>query len=214
MPSRLVRLALHAASAAALVVSAAPRPALAAPPELTAEEYKLFKEYQDALGDDRVQKIPAAKRMAAIAKNFGVKEKELTDAIAKGEKAGGGIVAQCEGEVKLLLEAGALKGRIRELKVDGSSGHVVTFVSWSTAGDKLEEEAATAALAAVKGAPISSTVAVWAYDPAGTKVFEAKIAAKAAATFKEERIPMFAAARYIKQFDDVKNAYKGTPPSN
>jgi hypothetical protein len=196
-----------------LALAGAPRVGLAAPPDLTAEEFKLHKEYRDALLDDRVQKIPEAKRLAAIAKNFGVKEKELAAAIAKGEKAGAKVAAECEAELKSLLEASALKGRVRELKVDDGASHVVTFVAWTTTGEKLEEEAALAALLAVKAAPITSTVAVWAHDTAGTKVFEAKIAAKAASTFKEERLAMFAAARYIKQFDDVKNAYKGTPPS-
>jgi hypothetical protein len=57
-------------------------------------------------------------------------------------------------------------------------------------------------------------VALWATDVTGRKVFEAKISADAAGRFNRERIGMFASARYIKQFEDVKNAYKGAPPAN
>lgn len=192
----------------------APR-ALAAAPDLTAEEYKLFHDYQAALTDERVTKLPEKKRLAAIAKNFKTTEKVLAAAVAKGEKAGADVAKSCETETRGRLDSGALKGRVREVNVDASAAHVVTYVSWTNEnGDKLEEEAAVAALAAAKGSPISSTIAVWAVDATGRKVFEAKISAGAAGRFNEERIPMFASARYIKQFEDVKNAYKGTPPAN
>lgn len=197
------------------VLALAAAPAKASPPELNAEEFKLFKDYQAALTDDRVQKMPEKKRLPAIAKNFKVSEKVLGAAIARGEKAGANVARECEAEAKRLIEAGPLKGRVKELKVDDTAPHVVTYVSWTNQdGNKLEEEAASAALAAAKGAPITSTVAVWAEDPSGRKVFEAKISGEAASRFNQERIPMFAVARYIKQFEDVKNAYKGTPPAN
>lgn len=203
---------LLAAVAAAVLSSA---PAKAAPPALTAQEFKLWKEYTAALQDERVQKIPEKKRMKAIADNFKVKEKELADAVAKGEQLGGGAAKASEDEVKTSLEAGALKGRIVEVDVDDSQSHVVTYVSWKNDdGAKLEEEAALVALVAAKGAPITSTVAIWALDAkSGRRVFEAKISAESASKFVEARLAMFASARYIKQFEGVKNAYKGTPPT-
>jgi hypothetical protein len=207
-PSRLLALVL-----AALALGA--RPSAAAPPDLTAEEFKLYSEYQAALTDERVQKMPEAKRLGAIAKNFKVSEKALSAAIARGEKAGAGVAKACEAEARAMLEAGALKGLVREVNVDAAAAHVVTYVSWTNMdGNKLEEEASAAALAAATGAPITSTVAVWAVDTAGKKVFEAKISASAASRFKLDRIPMFATKLYIKSFEDVKNAYKGTPPAN
>ncbi len=212
LPHTPLRNRLVAAALAALTFGA--RLAAAAPPDLTAEEFKLYAEYQAALADDRVQKLPEGKRLGAIAKNFKVPEKTLSAAIAKGEKAGPGVAKACEAEARALLEAGALKGLVREVNVDASAAHVVTYVSWTnTDGNKLEEEASAAALAAASGAPITSTVAVWAVDTAGKKVFEAKISASAASRFKLERIPMFATKLYIKSFEDVKNAYKGTPPA-
>jgi hypothetical protein len=45
-------------------------------------------------------------------------------------------------------------------------------------------------------------------------VFEAKISADAASRFSQEHIAMFARARYIRVFEDVRNAYNGTPPTD
>ena len=213
--STSTRRLLRHALAAGLALSLGIGRAHAAPPPLTADEFKLYREYQDALGDERVQKLPEGKRLGAIAKNFKVPEAKLAQAVKKGEEAGDKLAALCEGEAKALLDATALKGRVREVTTDTSHAHVVTYVSWTNEDEaKLDEEAALAALSAAKGAPLSSTVAVWALDVTGRKVFEAKISAAAASAFKLERIPLFAAARYIKQFEDVKNAYKGTPPAN
>lgn len=202
--------------AAALCLAGVARPALAAPPSLTAEEFKLWKDYVGALSDERVQKIPQKQRMAAIARNFKVKEKDLAAAVAKGEQEGPGAAKASEAEVRALFEASELKGLVTELRVDDTESHVVTYVAWKNSnGGKLEEEASLAALLVARGAPITSTVAVWAVDAAsGRKVFEAKIAAETAGKFQEKRIPMFAQARYIRQFEDVRNAYKGTPPTD
>ena len=57
-------------------------------------------------------------------------------------------------------------------------------------------------------------MALWAKDVSGKKVFDAKISADAASRFNQERIAMFARARYIRVFEDVHNAYTGTPPTN
>lgn len=201
----------------ALACMLAPRARAAEPaaaPEVTPDEFKLFRDYEAALTDERVQKIPEAKRLAAIAKNFKVKDAVLKAAVDKVQPVSNTLGPRCEAETRKLLEAGTLKGRVREVNADTASGHAVIYVSWTNVdGAKLEEEAATAALAAAKGSSIASTVAVWALDGAGTKVFEAKISASAASRFNEKRIPDFAAARYINQFEAVKNAYKGTPPA-
>lgn len=200
--------------ASALVLGAA-APALAEAPPLSAHEFKLWKDYVFALEDERVQKLPEKKRLGAIAKNFRVKEKELQSAVEKGQQYGAAVAKIGEADVRALLDVSALKGRVKELKVDDTVSHVVTYVAWTnTNSDKLEEEACLAALLAAKGAPVTSTVAVWAVNPAGRKVFEAKISAASASRFMEARLGMFAATRYIRQFEDVKNAYKGTPPDD
>jgi hypothetical protein len=163
-----------------------------------------------------VQKIPEKKRLAAIAKNFKVPEKKLQAAVDKAAPVAETAGKDSEAEVRALLETSDLKGRIEEVRVDDSEGHVVTYVAWKNEkGEKLEEEASLAALLAARGAPITSTIALWSTDAASKqKVFEAKISAEAAGRFSQERIPMFASARYIRVFENVRNAYKGTPPSN
>jgi len=213
---RLSTLGRWAAGAAAASMLGLSMPASAAPIAMTADEYRLFKDYSQALSDARVQKLPETKRMAAIAKNFKVKEQTLKSAVEKGEQYGTTGGQTCEKEIRALLDATPLKGHVADVKVDDADGHVVTYVSWKNEnGDKLEEEAALVALLAAKGAPITSTIAIWSTDQAsGRKVFEAKISADAASHFNQERIPMFAKARYIRVFENVRNAYTGTPPLN
>jgi len=212
-PTTLARSAF--AGVLAALVLAAPSRASATPVDMTAEQYRMYKDYVGALSDPRVEKIAPAKRIAAIAKNFRINEKLLRAAVTKGDALGPTLAHDCEAEVRSELGTSTLKGRIGEVKVDAADGHVVTYVQWQNKdGSKLEEEAATVALLAARGAPITSTVALWAKDPSGRKVFEAKISADAASRFSQDRIAMFARARYIRVFEDVKNAYTGTPPTD
>lgn len=210
----LTRLAL--AALVATVCFGNTRTASAAPVAMTADEFKLYKDYTAALNDARVKKMSESKRVPAIARNFKVSEKVLRNAIAKGDVYGKNADHDCEQEVRALLDKSELRGRIQDVKVDASEGHVVTYVSWkNTDGTKLDQEAALVALLAAKGAPITSTIALWANDKATTrKVFDAKISADAAGHFSQDHIAMFASARYIRVFEDVHNAYKGTPPVN
>jgi len=207
---------LLAASLFAAALAAMPATVRAAPcSEMSAEQYRLYKDYQQALSDPRVQKMSEAKRLPAIARDRKESEKKLREAVAAGDAQGAGIEKRCEKEVRTELAASSLKGKIGEVTVDATDGHVVTYVQWrNDDGSKIEEEAATAALLAARAAPITSTVALWAKDASGRKVFEAKIGADAAARFSQERIAMFARARYIKVFEGVKNAYTGTPPTD
>jgi len=214
LTSRFTRIVLPALIAGT-VMAVAPVRARATPVDMTAEQYKLYKDYQAALDDPRVKKMPESKRIGAIAHNFHTSEKNLKEAISKGEALGGGVEKKCEKEVSAQLATSGLKGKVGDVKVDATDGHVVTYVEWrNDDGAKLEEEAATVALLASKAAPITSTVALWAKDPSGRKVFEAKISADAASRFSQDRIAMFARARYIRVFEDVKNAYTGTPPTD
>jgi hypothetical protein len=192
----------------------APR-AHATPVDMTAEQYRLYKSYQAALTDPRVEKIPESKRITAIARNFRTSEKGLREAVTKGDLLGATIGKACEQEIRDEIAATGLKGRLGDVHVDATDGHVVTYVEWrNDDGGKLEEEAATVALLASRSAPISSTIALWAKDASGRKVFEAKISADAAGRFSQDHIAMFARARYIHVFEDVHNAYTGTPPTD
>lgn len=212
LPSKL----LSSLSIATLLAVASFAPAAAAASSMmNADEFKLWKDYVAALEDPRVEKIPEKNRLAAIAKNFKVKQAVLQAAIDKGEKEGATAASDGEKAIHALIAASDLKGRVDSVRLDDSESHVVAYISWKNLeGAKLEQEAALLALLTAKGAPIASTVAIWALDAAsGRKVFEAKISARSARKFQERRIPMFASARYIRQFENVRNAYKGTPPT-
>lgn len=212
MPSALRVPALLRSAAAALLLASA-LPARAEPVALTAEDFKLYKEYQAALTDERVLKMAEDKRLPAIARNFKVSEKALREAVEKFESVGADVATKFEAEIRTALDATALKGSLDHVKVDDSTSHAVTYISWRNAdAQKLEEEAALVALSVAKAAPITSTVALWALDATGRKVFEAKISASAARNFKPERLQMFASTRYIRLFEDVRNLYKGNPP--
>lgn len=216
MSPALLQTTLRRLFALALVAAALASPAArASSVDMSADQFRLYKEYQAALTDARVLKLPEAKRLGAIAKNFKVPEKSLQEAVKKGEALGPTVATQCETELRTALDGTNLKGRLGDLRVDAADGHVVTYVEWrNDDGTKLEEEASMVALLASKNAPITSTVALWAKDASGRKVFEAKISADAASRFSQDRIAMFARARYIRVFEDVHNAYTGTPPTN
>jgi len=206
---------LVAACVLALAPLAPAHTARAEPVPMTAREYQLYRDYLGALDDERVKKMPEGKRLAAIARNFKVPEKDLASAVGKGDKVGRDAARRSETEIRSLVDGSGLAGRVHDLRVDDSAGHVVTYVGWKNVDPaKLEQEASLAALLAARGAPISHTIAVWAVDAAGRKVFEGKISAEAAGRFNAERMEMFASTRYIRIFEDVRNAYKGTPPAD
>ncbi len=209
---RLVgRLALVLGAAAMLALAV---PARAKPVNISANDFYLYRSYQLALQDPRVIKMAPRRRLPAIARNFKVSLRALKRAIAAGEAAGPDLLERCEERVRAILDQSPLKGRVRDVSLDPTDGHVVAYVKWAnTDGRKLDQEASWAAMAAVKGAPIAWTVAVWAVDSrTGQNVFQAKISAASASLFSAGAIPLFATARYIRMFEDVKNAYLGNPP--
>ncbi|MFN7135864.1 MAG: hypothetical protein ACK4N5_27615, partial [Myxococcales bacterium] len=67
---------------------------------MTVEEFKLWREYKDALEDERVKKMPENKRLPAIAKNFKVPEKKLAAAVEKGEQHGAEIGKKAEAAIR------------------------------------------------------------------------------------------------------------------
>ena len=199
---------LAAALALALPLLAA-GPVRAEPSSLTQEEFKLWKEYKDALEDKRVQSMPEGKRLGAIAKNFKIPEKKLREAVDKGEKDGPAIGKQSEDAIKTALADTDFASRIKEIRVDTSAPHVITYVHW--AADKTEsidKEACLAAVRTQKAAPVTGTISVWATDPKddGKKLFEALISSEAAQKMKEGQIVDFASTRYLKLFEKVKRA--------
>src|SRR4051812_34939334 len=83
----------------------------AEPLPLSRDEFKMYRHYQAAIADPRVQKMKPESRVAAIAKDGKYKLKELQTVIAKGDEAGD-LKAKCEANLREALEGTELKGRL------------------------------------------------------------------------------------------------------
>lgn len=181
------------------------------PIELTQQEFKMYRHWQNAMQDPRVQKMKPAKQNPAIAKDAKFKLKEMEAAIAKGEAAGD-VKAACEANLKEALATGPIAGRVGTIEVDATEPHAVAYVNWRNENTaQLEEEASFIAPTAAKACPIASTITVWAVEGSSpkTRIFQALISREAAVRINVERAKDFADTRYIRLFEKVKNVAKG-----
>ncbi len=195
-----------------MVVSLLLVPLLAAAPvDLTADEFKMYRHYQLAMKDPRVEKMKPERRLSAIAKDAGYKLKDLEKAIARAEAAGD-VKAACEAGAKEAIEGGELQGRVGKVDVDTSDPHAVAYVQWlNEAPAQLEEEAAWVAAQTAQACPIVSTIQVWAQDKANpsARLFQALISREAAKRIAPEKAKEFADTRYLRLFEKVKSVNAG-----
>lgn len=178
---------------------------------LTQEEFRMYRQYKNALQDERVQAMKPERRLPAIAKNAGFKVKALEAAIEKGEVAGD-LKAKCEANIRRDLEAGVLAGRVGRIIVDAEDPEAIAYVQWKNVEPaQLEEEAAFSAYTVSQSCPIVSTIQVWAvsFGDEKQRVFEARIEPDRARRFQADRIRDFADTRYMRSFEAVKNIAKG-----
>jgi hypothetical protein len=178
--------------------------------DLTQDEFKMYRHWQKAMQDPRVEKMSPDKRNAAIAKDAHFKLKELESAIQKGESAGD-LKAICIANLREALES-VLPGAIAKVEVDTTEPHAVAYIQWSNENVKqLSGEASLIAASAAKQCPVVSTIQVWATDKANPKVrvFQALISQSAASRISMERAREFADTRYIRLFENVKSAANG-----
>jgi hypothetical protein len=191
-----------------LALSAAP--ALAEPLELSLEDFKMFRQYQAAMEDARVQKLAPDKRMAAIAKNAKFKLPALEEAVRKGEAAGD-IGAKCISQLKTALTLTSVGSAMHKVDVDARAEHAVAYLAWTNEDPALLEEEAATAAAQARACGVLSSVQLWATPKGNTtqRIFQALISASAAAKIQPEKIKDFADTRYIKLFEKVKNAANG-----
>lgn len=183
----------------------------ASPVEMTQEEFKMFRQWQKAMKDPRVEQMKPERRNAAIAKDARFKLKEMEKAIEKGEAAGD-LKAACEANIKEALGTGALAARLGTVEVDTDEPHAVAYVQWRNENiAQIEEEASLIAAHVAKQCPVTSTIQVWAQDSANpkTRVFQALISRSAAAKINVARAKDFADTRYIRLFESVKNVARG-----
>jgi hypothetical protein len=181
------------------------------PIPLTQDEFKMFRHWQKAMRDPRVEKFKPEARTAAIARDAGYKLSDLRTAIAKGEQAGD-LRAACESNLKEALARGALAGRVRKIEIDADEPHAVAYIGWSNEDlAHLEEEASFAAAVTSRACPIVSSIEVWAEDKANpeARVFQALISRSAAAKIDADRAKEFAHTRYIRLFERVRSVVRG-----
>jgi hypothetical protein len=176
---------------------------------ITRAQFQLYRDYQDALADPRVQKIKPSERLNAIARNFHVKPRELQAAVSVGEQEADRIAAAEIASIKGAFDGTPLAGRVGEVRVDASKGHIIAYVEWLNADPtKLEQEACWAAARAVKAAPLVGTFDLYAQDSAEKqkRVFSALIDADRAENIREDQIVDFASTRYIRLFEKRESA--------
>ncbi|MGI5861318.1 MAG: hypothetical protein ACOX6T_04575 [Myxococcales bacterium] len=175
---------------------------------MTIEEFKLWRDYQDALEDERVKKMPDNKRFGAIARNFKVGEKDLRAALEKGEKHGESIGKLAEEAIRAALADTEIGPRLQSVRVDTSAAHVVTYLVWKAAKPDavaIDQEVCLAAARAYQASPITSTFKFEVRDnvSGSLKVFEGLISRSAAGRIRESSIVDFASTRYLKLFEKV-----------
>ncbi len=211
----LHRHVLSVIAAGVLVAFVAPsRPALADPGTLPASQYKLYRDYQNALEDPRVKKIRARHRLAAIARNFGVSKRTLEKAIKRGKQDADQAIAAQTAAVKAALKKTPIGSEVASVQLVDQGGVVIAYVSWKIGKkERLPFEASYVAAAVAHAAPISTMVAMWSCMGT-TKVFTAKIRRSAADLIRSSQIEDFAKTRYMKLFEDVHDAFKGQPPAD
>jgi hypothetical protein len=168
------------------------------------EDFKTYLETRDALQDERVLKMPEEQRIPKIASvNFKMKGDQLQAILDKVEAEGGEkVIAQkSQAAVTGALETTPVKERVKEVKVDTASPHVVTYIKWVADETNLEAEAALLAHKAGSADKVTSTFFLWAVDASGKDLWRAKIGADRTERIKEDRIGDWAKTRYIRLFE-------------
>ncbi len=213
--SSLSLLATAALSLLALIpaakVLADEKPAL----PMSIEEFKLYRKYQDALGDPRIQKMEKAKRIPAIAKSLKTPDKKLRSAVEAGETHADKMGPMAEEAIRKALVGTPFEARIKRVKVDAVAARVIAYVTWlPDAPEAYEREACLAAARVVGASPLVDDVKVEILRPGADLevappaepdfLFDAVITASSASRIDESKIVDFAKTRYLKLFEKVK----------
>lgn len=183
-------------------------------PFMEADDYRLYRRYEAALRDPRVEAIPEAHRMRRIARNFDVSLRRLREVVELGDEIAEGQLERQEHTIKEALEETPVKGRVRSIELVERRGIVVAYVGWiATEQDRVVPEAAYIAKAVADAAPVVNLVAMWGCL-GRHKVFTARIQTSSASRFRLSRIDDFAETRYIRLFEEVRNRFTGEPPED
>jgi len=184
----------------------------AAEPTVSRDDFKKYMETQLALKDPRVLKMPENIRIQRIAEvNFKMKGAQLREVLDRVEAAGGpeGLAKKEEAAVRAALEGLPFADRVREVRVDTTSGHVVTYLKWELPAD-FHHEAVWLALKTAGASELTSTIHLTGLREDGETLWIAKIASDRTRHIREDRIGDWAKTRYLRLFEvDVDNTRKG-----
>ncbi len=187
-------------------------PALAvADASVSRDDFKKYMETQLALKDPRVLKMPENIRIQRIASvNFKMSGPQLQAILDRVEAAGGpeGLAKSNEAAVRAALGALPFGDRVKDVRVDTESGHVVTYVRWETEPE-FYDEAVWLALKVAEASGITSTVHLTAISE-GEEIWRAKLASDRTKHVREDRISDWAKTRYLRLFEvDFDKTRKG-----
>jgi hypothetical protein len=186
--------------------------------ELSAEDYRVYCGYLDALERDDIKKLSKKRRDKKIAKLAKMKLRKMKKSVSRGEQVG----TTCDEVGKLFEDRSqkalkkAMPGQIGLYILDYSDpSHVVASVRWRGIKKKrLVQEASIIARTLADEVPIAKTIVMRAVNPrvkdptADVAMwFEARTSPdRAKKMIDMNRIKDFADSRYIRAFDGVKCA--------
>lgn len=179
--------------------------ALAAGPDVSPEEFNLYREYVIGRDDTRLEKYNDKAKLKKIARSLGVSTKQLKGAIDKVEPLIESLQADTEKAIRASLDQTSMKKAVLKVEVNLETEHAVAFVKWRC-GDPRDhdKEAAYIAWAVADGGPVIQLLGLWCVNSIDTKLFSGKIARPALGRVSKTGVERFATSRYIRLFEDVK----------
>jgi hypothetical protein len=187
-----------------LSLSSARQAFATAPVEMTAEEYQIYKTYQEINGDPKLASMAEKVKRQKVADATKTTVKVVDAAIEKGKQFGEGIGDRTAEAIKTELAATPIGSRVLDLKVNTETDRAVAFIKWRAQSTlDFDKEACWAGLAVKEGGHIISIMVVWAVNSQDVTVFSAKADRSALLKIQKSSIPNFASTRYIKMFEEV-----------
>ena len=188
-----------------IVVVSTAQPALAGGPDVSPEEFNLYREYVGGKDDIRLERFNDQAKLKKIARSLGVSSKQLRAAIDKVEPLVGTLQAETEKAIRATLDQTPLKKVVLKVEVNLETEHAVAFIKWRC-GDPRDhdKEAAYVAWAVADGGPVIKLLGLWCVNAIDTKLFSGKIARPALGRVNKSGIERFASSRSIRLFEDIK----------
>jgi hypothetical protein len=174
------------------------------PASITATEYALYMDWKEGALDPRLAHLNHTDKLNTLAKSLGVTVGTLEKAIEKGVQQAPSLAQNASQKIRQSIQRAEVGGRLLDVEVDTSHGHVVAGVQWRCADLRdADKDASYIAWGVAQAEPLVQTLALWCVDASGTKQFSAKIARSAMEKIQVESVERFASSRLIRLFETV-----------